>query len=133
MHQPLKGLRPKLPKFDENKDDMDAFLEHFERFAEIQLWPEAQWAVSVSPLLTGKGLHVYSSVPSTEASNFGILKTALSKRYQLTEDGFRSKFRNSKPESGETIFQFVARLRRYFTRWVDLTIIEKDYEGYLTC
>ena len=124
-----KGLRPKLPKFDENKDDMDAFLERFERFAESQLRPEAQWAVSLSPLLTGKGLQVYSSMPSTEASNYSNLKTALLKRYQLTEDGFRSKFRNSKPESGETVFQFVARLRRYFTRWVDLTEVEKDYEG----
>lgn len=124
-----KGLRPKLPKFDENKDDMDAFLERFERFAESQLWPEAQWAVSLSPLLTGKGLQVYSSMPSTEASNYSNLKTALLKRYQLTEDGFRSKFRNSKPESGETVFQFVARLRRYFTRWVDLTEVEKGYEG----
>ena len=124
-----KGLRPKLPKFDENKDDMDAFLERFERFAESQLWPEAQWAVSLSPLLTGKGLQVYSSMPSTEANNYSNLKTALLKRYQLTEDGFRSKFRNSKPESEDTVFQFVARLRRYFTRWVDLTEVEKDYEG----
>ena len=66
-----KGLRPKLPKFDENKD---AFLERFERFAESQLWPEAQWAVSLSLLLTDKGLQVYSRMPSTETSNYGSLK-----------------------------------------------------------
>ena len=122
----VKGLRPKLPKFDENKDDMDAFLERFERFAVSQSWPEEQWAVSLSPLLTGKCLQVYSSMPATEANDFKGLKTALLKRYQLTEDGFRNKFRTSKPESGETVFQFVARLSRYFKRWVDLTEVEQN-------
>ncbi|MCG8078922.1 MAG: hypothetical protein JAY75_22120, partial [Candidatus Thiodiazotropha taylori] len=115
--------------FDENKDDMDAFLERFERFAECQSWPENQWAVSLSPLLSGKGLQVYSGMPPAEANDFKCLKTALLKRYQLTEDGFRNKFRMSKPESGETVFQFVARLRRYFTRWVELTEINKDFQG----
>ena len=125
----VKALRPKLPKFDENKDDMDAFLERFERFAISQSWPENQWAVSLSPLLTGKGLQVYSSMPASEANDFKSLKTALLKRYQLTEDGFRNKFRTSKPESGETVFQFVARLKRYFQRWVDLTEVTQDYDG----
>ena len=125
----VKGLRPKLPKFDENKDDMDAFLERFERFAVSQSWPEEQWAVSLSPLLTGKGLQVYSSMPATEANDFKGLKTALLKRYQLTEDGFRNKFRTSKPESGETVFQFVARLSRYFKRWVDLTEVAQNYNA----
>ena len=125
----VKGLRPKLPKFDEDKDDMDAFLERFERFAVNQSWPEEQWAVSLSPLLTGKGLQVYSSIPATEANDFKGLKTALLKRYQLTEDGFRNNFRTSIPESGETVFQFVARLSRYFKRWVDLTEVAQNYNA----
>ena len=66
----IKGTRPKLPKFDENKDDVDAFLERFERFAESQSWPENQWAVSLSPLLSGKDLQVYSGMPPAEAERF---------------------------------------------------------------
>ena len=31
-----RALCPKLPKFDEEKDDIDAFLERFERFATTQ-------------------------------------------------------------------------------------------------
>ena len=38
----VKGLHPKLPKFDENKDDMDAFLKRFERLTVSQSWPENQ-------------------------------------------------------------------------------------------
>ena len=108
---------------------MDAFLERFQRLVVSQSWPEEQWAVSLSPLLTGKGLQVYSSMPATEANDFKGLKTALLKRYQLTEDGFRNKFRTSKPESAETVFQFVARLSRYFKRWDDLTEVAQNYNA----
>ena len=100
----VKALCLKLPKFDEEKDDMDAFLERFERFAGSQGWPEEIWAVSLSPLLTGKGLQVYSSRPSDQANDYEELKKAILKRYQLTEEGFRLKFREGKPEKGETVF-----------------------------
>ena len=60
-----------------------------------------------------------------------VCKKVPLKRYQLTEDGFRHKFRTSNPESGETVFQFVARLSGYFKRWVDLTDIEKNYLIFL--
>ena len=96
----VKALHPKLPKFDEEKDDMDAFLEKFEWFACSQGWPEEIWAVSLSPLLTGKDLQVYSSMPSDQANDYEELKKAILKRYQLTEKDFRLKFREGKPEKG---------------------------------
>ncbi|XP_033726122.1 uncharacterized protein LOC117315829 [Pecten maximus] len=124
-----RSLRPKLPKFDEQKDDMDAFLERFEKFAIAQKWNTDNWAVSLSPLLTGKGLQVYSSMPSTQIDDYDELKKALLRRYDLTEEGFRLKFRESKPEKGETAFQFVARSTRYLMRWVQMSEIEHSFEG----
>ncbi|XP_060079956.1 uncharacterized protein LOC132559365 [Ylistrum balloti] len=124
-----RSLRPKLPKFDEQKDDMDEFLERFEKFATAQHWNEDIWAVSLSPLLTGKGLQVYSSMPATQINKYDELKKALLRRYALTEEGFRVKFRDSKPEKGETAFQFVARLSRYLTRWTHMSEIEQSFEG----
>jgi hypothetical protein len=124
-----KALRPKLPKFDETQDDMDAFIERFERFAQSQQWSEDTWAVSLSSLLTGKGLEVYTSMPPSEACNYKALKVAVLKRYQLTEEGFRSKFRTSKPDQGETVYQYAARIRRYFTRWTELAGVEDTFEA----
>ena len=110
--------KPKLPKFEEDKDDMDICLQRFERFAKMQKWKPEEWVVSLSPLLTGKGLEVYTSMPDTDLNNYDQLKLALLKRYQLTEEGFQKKFRESKSEKGETVHEFVARLSRYFRRWV---------------
>ena len=121
--------RPKLPKFEEDKDDMDTYLQRFERFAKMQKWKPEEWVMSLSPLLTGKGLEVYASMPDTDLDNYDQLKLALLKRYQLTEEGFRKRFRESKSEKGETVYQFVARLSRYFRRWVELSGINKTYDG----
>ena len=121
--------KPKLPKFEEDKDDMDIYLQRFERFAKMQKWKPEEWVVSLSPLLTGKGLEVYTSMPDTDLDNYDQLKLALLKRYQLTEEGFPKKFRESKSEKGETVHQFVARLSRYFRRWVELSGITKTYDG----
>ena len=124
----VKALRPKLPKFDEEKDDTDAFLERFERFASSQGWPEKIWAVSLSPLLTGKGLQLYSSMPSDQANNYEELKKAILKRYQLTEEGFRLKFREEKPQKSETVFQFMSRLR-LFKRWTEMAQAGNTFES----
>ena len=95
---------------------MDTFIESFERFAESQGWNRDEWAVCLSPLLTGKGLQVFSSVPSDEALQYDVLKKALLKRYEMTEEGFRNNFRHTILEQSETAHQFVARLQRYFNR-----------------
>ena len=123
--------RPKLPKFDEKVDDIDAYLERFERFARSQRWHEDTWAVTLSPLLSGKALDVYSSLPLAEADNFEELKKAILRRYQLTAEGFRNKFRSYNPEREETVKQFGARLKRYLTRWIDLSGIEKNFENVI--
>ena len=72
-------------------------------------------------------------MPSEEALQYDVLKKALLKRYEMTEEGFRNKFRHTKPEQGETLrlsfsAQFVARLQRYFNRWVDMSGCVKEYK-----
>ncbi|XP_070545582.1 uncharacterized protein [Ptychodera flava] len=123
----VKASAPKLPAFDESRDDMDAYLFRFEKFATSQNWPRATWATSLSALLSGKALTVYSSMAATETMDFDKLKEALLKRYQLNEEGFRVKFRTSKQEKSETVKAFVARLDHYFDRWVSMAKVDNDY------
>jgi hypothetical protein len=121
--------RPKLPKFDEDKDDLDAYLERFERFAQVQQWKKEEWAVCLSPLLTGKGLQVFTGMPANDVNDYEKLKQALLRRYQLTEEGFRKRFREGTADSGETVYQFISRIRRYLQRWVELSGVEKSFDG----
>ena len=115
---------PKLPAFNESKDQMDAYLNRYERYAKAQKWPESTWAINLSALLTGKALETYSRLTEDESMNYDKLKKALLERFLLTSEGFRKKMRNAKPESGETAKQFVTRLRSYFENWVKLSGFE---------
>ena len=57
------------------------------------------------------------------------MKLALMKRYDLTEDGYRRKFRASKPEVDESPEQFIVRLGGYLLRWLELPHTERSFEG----
>lgn len=120
---------PKLPTFVNGKDDLDSYLQRFERFAKNNNWDASTWSTSLSALLTGRALDVYSRLSETAAVDYKLLKEALLKRYELTENGFRVRFRGGKPEDGESPEQFITRLNRYLTRWVELSETEKSYEG----
>ncbi|XP_019632638.1 PREDICTED: uncharacterized protein LOC109476193 [Branchiostoma belcheri] len=46
---------PRLPSFVDEKDDLDAYLLRFERFATSSQWAEDKWAAHLSALLTEEG------------------------------------------------------------------------------
>ena len=121
----------KLPPFDDHKDQLDAYVERFERYVSSREIPKAQWAVELSALLQDKALQVYTRMPVEEALSYDKLKAALLKRFQMTKDGYRLKFRTCRPEKGETRTQFVTRLSSYLDHWVHLSESHKTYEGII--
>ena len=122
---------PKLPTFDESKDNLDTYLNRFERYARAQEWPQSSWAINLSALLTGKALDTYARLTDEEAIDYEAVKAALLKRYDLTSEGFRRKLRNAKPEAGETASQFVHRMRVYAEKWLTLAGSRKNYNELL--
>ena len=52
------------------------------------------------------------------------------KRYDLTEDGYRCKFRASKPEVDESPEQFIVRLDIYPLRWQELSDTAQTFDGH---
>ena len=87
-----KAKIPKLPMFNDDKDELDAYLQRFERYATEQGWKQKNWALNLSALLSGKALDVYSTLPIDEAQDYAKLKLALLRKYNLTEEGYRTKF-----------------------------------------
>ena len=120
---------PRLPNFIDGKDDLDAYLLRFERFAQMRNWHRDDWAVNLSALLTGEALAVYTRMTAEEAMNYAKVKEALLKRYRLTEDGFRTKFRDSDPMTGESPGQFITRLRNYLDRWMEMAHVDREFEA----
>ncbi|CAN7980020.1 unnamed protein product, partial [Ixodes pacificus] len=118
-----------LPAFDEGRDGLDAYLLRFERLATGQRWPREQWATALSVCLTGEALGVFSRLTPDDSVVYDKVKKALLQRFRLTAEGFREKFRDAKPEKGETGTQFAVRLTSLFDRWVDLSETPKEFNG----
>ena len=120
---------PKLPMFNETTDKIDSYLQRFERYAKANHWDENEWATSLSALLSGKALDVNSRLSDDDAVDYYQLKTAILKRYNLTEEEYREKFRRCKPENDESPDQFKFRLKTYLEKWIELSGIENTFEG----
>ena len=97
---------PKLPSFVDGKDDLDAYLQRFARFADTAKC-KTGWVSKFSALLSGRTLEVYSCLSEGAAKDYDKVKIALTKRYDLTEDGYRRNFRASKSEVDESPDQFI--------------------------
>ena len=120
---------PPLPPFQDGKDDIDSYLCRFERHASSVGWDTEEWALALSALLTGKALQIISRLTATEARNYVSVKTALLKGYDLTEEGYRLKFRHAKIQHGESYIQFACRIEKYLDRWLELSPYSNSSEG----
>ena len=120
---------PKLPYFEESKDKMDSYLSRFEKYATANKWDKNVWAAYLSALLKGRALDVYDRLSTEDAADYDKLKDALLKNFEMTERGFRKKFRYSRPERSETFIQFSSRLCSYLNKWLTMAKVEKSFEA----
>ena len=56
------------------EDDVEAYLEVFERTARRESWPEEQWAHILSPFLTGPAQQASQDLSAETASQYPALK-----------------------------------------------------------
>ena len=120
---------PKLPYFEESKDKMDSYLSRFEKYATANKWVKNVWAAYLSALLKGRALDVYDRLSTEDAADYDKLKNALLKNFDMTERGFRKKFRYSRPERSETFIQFSSHLCSYLNKWLTMAKVEKSFEA----
>ncbi|KAH6936661.1 hypothetical protein HPB50_020565 [Hyalomma asiaticum] len=78
--------------------------------------------------LTGEALTVVGRMSAEDATDFSKLKSALLQRYRYTEEWYRVKFRETKPENGETGRPYVDRLLGYFDHWQEMAKTERTYD-----
>ena len=78
--------------------------------------------------LKGSALALYHSLCADGQVQFKILKKALLIKFECTKDGYKDKFRASKPEIEESFFSFAIRLSHLFDRWIEMSGIDKSYE-----
>ena len=118
----------KIPMFDSEKDDLDLYLERFERQCSCLNIDRTKWPTLLLNLLSGQALSVLLSLASDDAKNYDRVKDALLIRFNCSMYSFKKKFLTAKPLSDENFDTFLNRTNRYFQRWIDLAGA-KDFES----
>lgn len=118
---------PKLPMFNEEKDDIDSYLFRFEAHAKAVNWKESDWPIIMGTLLQGTALALYHSLCAAGSLSYNVLKQALLTKFQCSQEGFRERFRSCRPEQEESFPSFFTRLKHLFQRWTDMAGVEKDF------
>ena len=65
-------------------DDIEAYLNTFERTAVWENWDPAQWASLLAPFLSGTAQKAYQDLTDDQASNYEGLKKEILRRYGYT-------------------------------------------------
>ena len=86
---------------------MDSYLSRFEKYAVANKWDRSIWAAYLSALLKGRALEVYDRLSVADANDYEKLKDALLKNFDMTERGFRKKFRNDNLKGLRPLFSSV--------------------------
>ncbi|KAL5019544.1 hypothetical protein ScPMuIL_002436 [Solemya velum] len=93
-------------------------------------WDRSVWAVNLIPLLSGKALEAYARLDETHSSNYDEIKDAILRRYELTSDNYRQKFRSSNQSSQESFREFKVRVESLLKHWCNREKAD-DFESLL--
>ncbi|KAL8581595.1 hypothetical protein ACOMHN_049152 [Nucella lapillus] len=98
-----------------DSDDIEDFLQHFDAIAEQFKLTDQEKILHLSGSLTDKARQAYVSMPS--GSTYSELQDALRRRFYLTPEAYRRKFREAKKQSDESFTAFGERILRYKDSW----------------
>ena len=114
---PTTGPTSRLTKLGPD-DEVEAYLETFERVATQERWPEAQWAYIVTPFLTGPAQQASQDLSPGDAGRYPALKAAILAYYGHSLAVKALTFREWTFDVREPVRTQVARQCRLARRWL---------------
>ncbi|XP_071057611.1 uncharacterized protein [Onthophagus taurus] len=106
-----------LQPFKDN-GDMSLFLINFERVC-IQLnCGKETWPLRLTSVLSPAANEVVARLSEEDAKDYDKVRASLLKKYQLTSEVFRAKFRYSKKKFDQTYAEFAYQLKNNFKEWI---------------
>ena len=106
----------KLTKLTD-EDDIESYLTTFERIMAANEVSRERWSFQLAPQLTGKAQQAYAALPPGDAKSYDAVKEAILRRYDITEETYRQRFRKLRPSEGESPQELITRLKDLATRW----------------
>ena len=97
----VKPPKPTLQKLS-TWNDIESYLDMFERVARQEGWPDNTWAAQLAGLLSGDALDAFTSVPAEAAWNYVQVREAILARFEVNAETYRLHFRSTRCKLGES-------------------------------
>lgn len=106
-----------VPKLTE-KDDIVSYLTMFERLMVAYEVKREKWVFKLAAHLVGKAQEAYAALSIEDARDYVKVKEAILRRFDITEESYRQRFRAAKKRTEESNRELVARLNDLAGKWM---------------
>lgn len=107
----------KVPKLTE-KDDIVSYLTMFERLMVAYEVKQDKWVFKLAAHLVGKAQEAYAALSMEDSRDYEKVKEAILRRFDITEESYRQRFRSAKKREEESNRELVVRLNDLAGKWM---------------
>jgi hypothetical protein len=113
QNSPAKAVSTtiQMTKFADDMD-IDSYITTFERIATQNNWNRSIWAVRLQGQLPGKAAEAVSVIVPSECSDYDVVKSTLFRRFLITQESYRNRFRTTQKEANKSFVDYRKRLEQ---------------------
>ncbi|CAN8013762.1 unnamed protein product [Ixodes persulcatus] len=114
-------------------EDVGLFLVNFERTCEKVGFARQTWPQRLLTLLPCPAADVVARLTKDEAEDYEKVKTSLLRKYRLSAEAFRQRFRTAEKKPNESFPEFAYNLRANLVEWLKGVDAHGDHDKVVEC
>ncbi|KAG0426450.1 hypothetical protein HPB47_026425 [Ixodes persulcatus] len=114
-------------------EDVGLFLVNFERTCEKLSFAPETWPQRLLTLLPCEAAEVVARLSAGDADDYDKVKSSLLKRYRLSAEAFRQRFRNASKKSSEAYSEFAYGLKTNLIEWLKSEELYESRDKVVEC
>lgn len=114
-------------------EDIGLFLVNFERTCEKQGFSRESWPQRLLTLLPGEAAEVIARLSTEEVDDYDKVKSSLLRKYRLSAEAFRRKFRELEKGRSESYTEFAYKLKSNMVEWLKEEKAYGDHAKVIEC
>ncbi|XP_040062649.2 uncharacterized protein LOC120837396, partial [Ixodes scapularis] len=114
-------------------EDVGLFLVNFERTCEKLSFAPETWPQRLLTLLPCEAAEVVARLNTRDADDYDKVKSSLLKRYRLSAEAFRQRFRNASKKSSEGYSEFAYALKTNLIEWLKSEEVYESRDKVVEC
>ncbi|CAM4509396.1 unnamed protein product [Caretta caretta] len=116
---------------DKDTEDLEEALSTFQRLCALHRIPDEQQMPVLLTRLTGKAREVFSELREQEALDYVLFKDSVLRRFRVTPESYRVKFRKFKMSNDGTVVECAHKLMGFVKKWVVGAKAQGSFENLL--